>query len=37
MKVFLMVLCALEQGLSYDWIRPKALKTDNQHALELLP
>ena len=37
LKVFLMVLHALEQGLSYDWIRLKALKTDNQHALELLP
>jgi hypothetical protein len=31
-----MVLCALEQGLSYDWVRLKALKAGNQHVLELL-
>ena len=37
LKVFLMVLCALEQGLSYDWLHLKALKTGNQHVLELLP
>jgi hypothetical protein len=37
LKVFLMVLCTLEQGLSYDWLRLKALKTGNQHVLELLP
>jgi hypothetical protein len=37
LKVFLMVLCALEQDLSYDWLRLKALKTGNQHVLELLP
>jgi hypothetical protein len=37
LKVFLMVLCALEQGLSCDWLRLKALKTGNQHVLELLP
>jgi hypothetical protein len=37
LQVFLMVLCALEQGLSYDWLRSKALKTGNQHVLELLP
>jgi hypothetical protein len=37
LKVFLMVLCALEQGLSCDWLRLKALKTSNQHVLELLP
>jgi hypothetical protein len=37
LKVFFMVLCALEQGLSYDWLRLKALKTGNQHVLELLP
>jgi hypothetical protein len=34
LKVFLMVLCALEQGLSCDWLR---LKAGNQHVLELLP
>jgi hypothetical protein len=37
LKVFLMVLYALEQGLSCDWFRLKALKTGNQHVLELLP
>jgi hypothetical protein len=37
LKVFIMVLCALEQGLSCDWVRLKALKTGNQHVLELLP
>jgi hypothetical protein len=29
LKIFLMVLCALEQGLSCDWLRLKALKTGN--------
>jgi hypothetical protein len=37
LKVFLMVLCALEQGLSCDWLRLKALEAGNQHILELLP
>jgi hypothetical protein len=37
MKVFLMVLCALEQGMSCDWLRLKALEAGNQHILELLP
>jgi hypothetical protein len=37
LKVFLMVLRALEQGLSCDWLCLKALETGNQHALELLP
>jgi hypothetical protein len=37
LKVFLMVLRALEQGLSCDWLRLKALETGNQHVLELLP
>jgi hypothetical protein len=37
LKVFLMVLRALEQGLSCDWLRLKALETSNQHVLELLP
>jgi hypothetical protein len=37
LKVFLMVLCALEQGLSCDWLRLKALETGNQPVLELLP
>ena len=36
LKVFLMVLRALEQGLSCDWLRLKALKTGNQHVFELL-
>jgi hypothetical protein len=37
LKVFLMVLCALEQGLSCDWLCLKALKTGKQHVFELLP
>jgi hypothetical protein len=37
LKVFLMVLRALEQGLSCDWLRLKALETGDQHVLELLP
>jgi hypothetical protein len=36
LKVFLMVLCALEQGQSCDWLHLKTLKTSNQHVLELL-
>jgi hypothetical protein len=37
LKVFLMVLRALEQGLSCYWLRLKALETGHQHVLELLP
>jgi hypothetical protein len=37
MKVLLMVLCTLEQGLSSDWLRLKPLKTSDQHVLKLLP
>jgi hypothetical protein len=37
LQVFLIVLCALEQGLGCDWLRLKALKIGNQHVLELLP
>jgi hypothetical protein len=37
LKVFLMVLRALEQGLSCDWLRLKALETGNQHVLDILP
>jgi hypothetical protein len=37
LKVFLMVLRAQEQGLSYDWLHLKALETGHQHVLELLP
>jgi hypothetical protein len=37
LKVLLMVLCALEQGLSSDWLRLKPLKTGDQHVLKLLP
>jgi hypothetical protein len=32
-----MVLHALEQGLSCDWLCLKALETGHQHVLELLP
>jgi hypothetical protein len=37
LKIFLMVLRALEQGLSCDWLCLKALETGNQHVLELMP
>jgi hypothetical protein len=37
LKVLLMVLCALEQGLSSDWLRLKPLKAGDQHVLKLLP
>jgi hypothetical protein len=37
LKVLLMVLCALEQGLSSDWLRLKPLKTGDQHVFKLLP
>jgi hypothetical protein len=37
LEVFLMVLRALEQSLSCDWLRLKALETGHQHVLELLP
>jgi hypothetical protein len=37
LKIFFVVLCALEQGLSCDWLRLKALETGHQHVLELLP
>ena len=37
LNVFFVVLRALEQGLSYDWLRLKALETGNQHVFELLP
>jgi hypothetical protein len=37
LKVFFMVLRTLEQGLSYDQLRLKALEIGNQHVLKLLP
>jgi hypothetical protein len=37
LEVFLMVLHALEQGLSCDWLRLKTLETGHQHVLKLLP
>jgi hypothetical protein len=37
LKVFFVVLRALEHGLSSDWLRLKALETGHQHVLELLP
>jgi hypothetical protein len=37
LKVLLMVLSALEQGLSNDWLRLEPLKTGDQHVLKLLP
>jgi hypothetical protein len=37
LKVLLMVLSALEQGLSSNWLRLKPLKTGDQHVLKLVP
>jgi hypothetical protein len=37
LEIFLMVLRALEQGLSSDWLHLKALEAGHQHVLELLP
>jgi hypothetical protein len=37
LKVFFMVLCALEQSLSCDRLHLKALEAGNQHVLKLLP
>jgi hypothetical protein len=37
LKVFLLVLCALKQGLSSNWLHLKTLETSDQHILELLP
>jgi hypothetical protein len=37
LEVFFIILCALEQGLSYAWLHLKSLETGHQHVLELLP
>jgi hypothetical protein len=37
LKVFFVVLRALEQSMSYDWLCLNALETSNQHILKLLP
>jgi hypothetical protein len=37
LKVLLMVLSALKQGLSGDWLHLKPLKTGDQQVLKLLP
>jgi hypothetical protein len=37
LEILLMVLHALKQSLSCNWLRLKALKTCYQHILELLP
>ena len=37
LEVFLMILRALKEGLSYDWLHLEALETCHQHVLELLP
>jgi hypothetical protein len=37
LDVLLMILRALKQGLSYDWLRLEALETCHQHIFELLP
>jgi hypothetical protein len=37
LEILLMILRALEQSLSCDWLHLKALETCHQHVLELLP
>jgi hypothetical protein len=37
LEVLFMILCALKQGLSCEWLRLEALETCHQHILELLP
>jgi hypothetical protein len=37
LEILLMVLCALKESLSCDWLRLKALETCHQHVFELLP
>jgi hypothetical protein len=37
LEVFFVILRALEQSLSSDWLRLKALETGDQHVLQLLP
>src|SRR5688572_32063506 len=37
LEILLVVLRALKQSLSYNWLRLKALETCYQHILELLP
>jgi hypothetical protein len=37
LKVFFVILCALEQSLSCDRLRLKALEASNKHVLKLLP
>jgi hypothetical protein len=37
LEILLMILRALKQSLSCNWLRLKALETCNQHVLELLP
>jgi hypothetical protein len=37
LEILLMILRALKQSLSCDWLRLKALETCYQHILELLP
>jgi hypothetical protein len=37
LEVFFVVLRALEQSLSSDWLRLKPLETGDQHVLQLLP
>jgi hypothetical protein len=37
LEIFFVVLRALEQSLSNDWLRLKPLETGDQHVLQLLP
>jgi hypothetical protein len=36
LQIFHMVLCALEQGLSSDWLHLETLEACDQHVLQLL-
>jgi hypothetical protein len=37
LEILLMILCALKQSLSYDWLHLETLEACHQHVLELLP
>jgi hypothetical protein len=37
LEILLMILCALKESLSCDWLRLEALEACHQHVFELLP
>jgi hypothetical protein len=37
LEILLVILCALKQSLSCDWLRLEALEACHQHVFELLP